>query len=36
MIFLTIMPAYKYISIDVKKRKKREIDFEIEYKINTL
>ena len=26
MIFLPIMPTYKYISIDVKKRKKREID----------
>ena len=26
MIFLPIMPTYKYISIDAKKRKKREID----------
>jgi len=35
MIFLPIMPTYKYISIDVKKRKKGN-RFEIEYKINTL
>lgn len=35
MIFLPIMPTYKYISIDAKKRKKGN-RFEIEYKINTL